>query len=89
MLHIIIIAIRQLVILFDLKTSTSDGNKPYGSLAVLNSTASTYLHTNSSDIEVEPITVNIYLYISNITLIKISYINVIILKINIISKVNI
>ena len=54
-------AIRQLVILFDLKTSNNDANKPYGSLALLNSTASTYLHTNSSDIEVEPITVNIFL----------------------------
>ena len=31
-------AIRQLVILFDLKTSNNDANKPYGSLALLNST---------------------------------------------------
>ena len=52
-------ALRQLVILFDLKTtSKNDANKPDGSLALLNSTASTYLHTNSSDIEVEPITVS-------------------------------
>ena len=52
------IALRQLVIVFDVKT-TSGGNtyKPEGSLAVLQSTSSTYLHTNSSNIEVDKITV--------------------------------
>ena len=51
-------ALRQLVILFDVKTtSVNDTNKPDGSLALLNSTASTYIHTNSSEIEVHPITV--------------------------------
>ena len=59
-------ALRQLVILFDLKTtSQNDANKPAGSLALLNSTTLTYLHTNSSDIEVEPITVSKINYIKN------------------------
>ena len=52
------------MILFDLKTtSQNDANKPAGSLALLNSTASTYLHTNLSDIEIEPITVSKINYI--------------------------
>ena len=36
-------------------TSVNDANKPDGSMALLNSTASTYIHTNSSEIEVHPI----------------------------------
>ena len=55
------------MILFDLKTtSQNDSNKPAGSLALLNSTASTYLHMNSSDIEVEPITVSKINYVKKL-----------------------
>ena len=51
-------ALRQLVIVFDVKIARdSNGYRTAGSLAILHSTASTYIHTNSSDIEVEEITV--------------------------------
>jgi len=55
--HFTLKALRQLVIVFDVRTAPNSGFKPEGSIAVLNSTASTYLHTNSSNIEVEEITV--------------------------------
>lgn len=45
------------MIVFDVKTAAHNDYKSEGSLGVLHSTASTYLHTNSSDIEVEEITV--------------------------------
>ena len=55
------------MILFDMKTtSQNDSNKPAGSSALLNSKASTYLHTNLSDIEVEPITVSKINYIKKL-----------------------
>ena len=51
-------ALRQLVIVFDVKIARdSNGYRTAGSLAVLHSTASTYIHTNSSDIKVEEIAV--------------------------------
>lgn len=51
-------ALRQLVIVFDVKIAPQGtGFRTEGSVAVLHSTASTYLHTNSSDIEVEEIMV--------------------------------
>ena len=54
-------ALHQLVIIFDVKIAPSSNLfKPEGSLAVLHSTASTYLHTNSSNIEVEEIMVKKY-----------------------------
>ena len=53
-----IIALHQLVIVFDVKIAPhSNAFRAEGSLVVLHSTASTYLHTNSSDIEVEEIMV--------------------------------
>ena len=50
-----------MVIAFDVKTTPStSGYKPEGAIALLQSTSSTYLHTNSSDIEIDKITVNFF-----------------------------
>ena len=51
-----------MVVLYDLKmASHTDANKPKGSVALLNSTYSTLISSDGSEIEVFPITVIIYI----------------------------
>ena len=59
--------LRQLVILFDIKIAPrKDKHKDSASLIqLLNSIASTYIHFNSSDIEVDTITVIYLIHIKN------------------------
>ena len=57
------LALCQLVILFDVTIAPKkDKQKGSESVQLLNSIASTYIHFNSSDIEVDTITVIIHLY---------------------------
>ena len=54
----VFLALRQLVILFDVTVAPKkDKQKGSESVQLLNSVASTYIHFNSSDIEVDTITV--------------------------------
>ena len=62
-------ALRQLVIIYDLKVVMMDKNstlRKEGAVALLNSTGSTYIHTKESNVEIEHIEVIIYNFIYNI-----------------------
>ena len=66
-------ALRQLVIIYDVKVATIDKNstlRKEGAVALLNSTGSTYIHTKESNVETEHIEVIIYNFIYNIYYVK-------------------
>ena len=66
-------ALRQLVIIYDVKVVTIDKNstlRKEGAVALLNSTGSTYIHTKESNVEMKHIEVIIYNFIYNIYYLK-------------------
>ena len=66
-------ALRQLVIIYDVKVAMRDTNstlRKEGAVTLLYSTGSTYIHTKESNLEMEHIEVIIYKFLYNIYYLK-------------------